>query len=89
MHYQDFLGGLSVSLDSVLQGSGASKWHLENCVAQQEGRAAKAIAFCCQLESSLVCQGTGLAGLSVSRGFGDIEYKTGTNAWSPVPACIQ
>ncbi|CAJ1454404.1 unnamed protein product [Effrenium voratum] len=25
-------------------------------------------------------KGTGLAGLSVSRGFGDIEYKTGTNA---------
>ena len=31
---------------------------------------------------AVLCQGTGLAGLSVSRGFGDIEYKTGTNAWN-------
>lgn len=30
-------------------------------------------------------KGTGLAGLSVSRGFGDIEYKTGTNVVSAVP----
>jgi len=30
-------------------------------------------------------KGTGLAGLSVSRGFGDIEYKTGANVVSAVP----
>lgn len=33
-------------------------------------------------------EGTGLAGLSVSRGFGDIEYKTGANATTYVIAEI-